>query len=113
MKTACLVVICFGLGLSLYGFITTDKIFFWFGVIIAAIGVLRLIKEFQIQKMLAKNYSWYKKQYPKAVDEKGQASCFECNSKRIHTKNLMNQTYVREHHCGNCGKTLYYSPEKQ
>lgn len=73
---------------------------------------MRLFKEFKIQKMLAKNYAWYKENYPQAVDAKGQTSCFECKSMRIHAKNLINKTYVRQHHCGNCEKTLYYSPEK-
>lgn len=57
MKAACLLVICIGLGVVLYGFIANDTIFFYLGAVVAVIGALRLFKEFQIQKMLAKNYA--------------------------------------------------------
>ena len=29
-----------------------------------------------------------------------------------YTKNLMQGSFTREHHCGQCGTTLYYSPEQ-
>ncbi len=57
------------------------------------------------------NYERYAKDYPAHVTANG-VTCFQCKSSKIHTKNLMQGSFTREHHCGQCGTTLYYSPER-
>ena len=57
------------------------------------------------------NYERYAKDYPAHVTANG-VTCFQCKSPKIHTKNLMQGSFTREHHCGQCGTTLYYSPER-
>ena len=57
------------------------------------------------------NYTKYAKDHPAHVTDRG-VTCFQCKSPKIHTKNLMQGSFTREHHCGQCGTTLYYSPEQ-
>lgn len=101
-----------GVVVALRGLIQSDDFTSVVGCILMVIGAVNFFREVKRDGLLAKNYAWYKKTYPQAVNPAGQAACFVCNSSRLHTKNMMNQTYLREHHCGNCGQSLYYSPEK-
>ena len=60
--------------------------------------------------LLAKNFAWYKAQNPNYVRE-GTVKCTGCEGTNTRVRGLMQRTFVREHFCGTCGKTLYYSPE--
>lgn len=65
----------------------------------------------QLNKFEKLTYDWYKMEYPNNV--KGNiVSCFSCGCTRINVRALMNRTFHREHFCTQCGKTLYYSPER-
>lgn len=83
-----------------------------FGLLVG-ISVFRWAHGFQsrLEHFAANNYERYAKDHPAQVTARG-VTCFKCNSPKIHTKNLMNGTFTREHHCGQCGTTLYYSPEQ-
>ncbi|QIL71593.1 hypothetical protein G7048_15270 [Diaphorobacter sp. HDW4B] len=65
----------------------------------------------RIEHYATNNYTKYAKDHPAHVTERG-VTCFQCKSPKIHTKNLMQGSFTREHHCGQCGTTLYYSPEQ-
>lgn len=101
---------CVGMGIVLTG-LTRDKVQIPLGGVMFLIGLSLIYRNLKIKSLREKNFEWYRSTYPNAVDGKGQTKCFKCDSNRVHTKNLMNQTFTREHHCGNCGQTLYYSPE--
>ena len=77
------------------------------------LGFLRQANGIQkrLEHYAANNYERYTKDHPAQVSPRG-VTCFKCNSPKIHTKNLMQGTFTREHHCGQCGTTLYYSPEQ-
>jgi hypothetical protein len=57
-----------------------------------------------------RTFAWYRTNYPDQI-RGSKVSCYECGGERIHVRELMNQTFTREHFCTACGKTLYYSPE--
>ncbi len=78
-----------------------------------AVGFAGLVVFFKIRRwshMNAKNYDWYRQSYPNAC-RSDHVVCHKCQSHRIQAKNVMQQMYMREHFCGQCGETLYYSPE--
>lgn len=84
-----------------------------FGIFLLFFGLLSFITFSNIRrdsKFKAKNYAWYRKAYPAAYRDK-RITCHSCDSDRVHTRNLMNQTFMREHFCSQCGQTLFYSPE--
>jgi hypothetical protein len=64
----------------------------------------------QIATFEKMTYQWYISENSKFFNN-GRVSCCNCGETRIHVRNLMNQTFHREHFCAQCGKTLYYSPE--
>jgi len=70
-----------------------------------------VIKINQLSTFEQMTYDWYKKEHPEHV-KGNRISCFACGNPRIHVRALMNKTYHREHFCTQCGKTLYYSPER-
>lgn len=82
-----------------------------FGGMLLLVGLVIAYQGKKRQDLLLKNFEWYRGEYPVAIDSKGQVKCFKCESSRIHTKNLMNRTFIREHHCGQCGQSLYFSSE--
>lgn len=55
------------------------------------------------------NFAWYKATFPTMVDERSRVKCRHCGSRSILVENLY-ATFVRRHHCGTCGETLYFSP---
>lgn len=59
---------------------------------------------------LLKSYDWYKTNHPENV-QGNKVTCFKCGSSRINIRSLLQQTYHREHFCGQCGQSLYYTPE--
>lgn len=62
------------------------------------------------RRMMAKNYQWYRATYPEAF--RGQrVTCKACGSDHVSVRNVMQRTFMREHFCGQCGESLYYSPE--
>ena len=63
-----------------------------------------------LDKLKKQDYTWYRNQYPEAM-RNGRIVCRQCQSRAIRVRGLMNRTYMREHFCGECGATLYYSPE--
>ncbi|CAB3753722.1 hypothetical protein LMG29660_02187 [Burkholderia puraquae] len=64
----------------------------------------------RIKYMRAKNYQWYRETYPDAV-RGSRVMCRSCGNDRIHARNVMQRTFMREHFCSQCGESLYYSPE--
>ena len=65
----------------------------------------------RVERYTSHTYERYAKDYPAYVTANG-VTCFQCKSPKVHTKNLMRGSFTREHHCGQCGTTLYYSPER-
>lgn len=65
----------------------------------------------QINMFERMNYTWYKETHPLNVTPNG-VTCHACGSRKIHVRALMRQTYHLAHMCGQCGETLYYTPEK-
>lgn len=63
------------------------------------------------KRMLSMDYEWYRQTHP-ACTRSNAVSCHSCGGNRVHVRNLMNRTYLREHFCTQCGLTLYYSPER-
>jgi len=61
-------------------------------------------------RMKSMNYAWYRRSYAGCFVN-GRPTCYACGNNRIHTKNLMQGTYLREHFCSQCGEALYYSEE--
>lgn len=77
----------------------------------ATLALLVLITSWRrITRYQTQTYDWYIQAHPNAY-KNSRVFCNYCNSGKIHTKNLFNRTFTREHFCGQCGKTLYYSPE--
>ncbi|MDB5934053.1 MAG: hypothetical protein JWQ01_1397 [Massilia sp.] len=60
----------------------------------------------------AHSFEWYRRTFPTQMDGNGRLRCRHCGDGRIRVQNLMNNTFTRAHSCVQCGKTLYYSPEK-
>ena len=87
----------------------------FFPLVMPLFGAGFLWQAHSIQKRMehyaANNYTKYAKDHPAHVTDRG-VTCFQCKSPKIHTKNLMQGSFTREHHCGQCGTTLYYSPEQ-
>ena len=81
-------------------------LFFGLGFLWQANGI-----QTRMEHYAANNYTKYAKDHPAHVTDRG-VTCFQCKSPKIHTKNLMQGSFTREHHCGQCGTTLYYSPEQ-
>ena len=79
----------------------------FFGVIFAVAGIPNYRRFAMFQRQ---NFAWYAKTYPSSM-VKGRVHCHSCSSDRVHVKNVMQHTYTRAHLCGNCGTTLFYSPE--
>jgi hypothetical protein len=80
------------------------------GLFFAGIGAFLLVTKLrQLSRFQKMNYDWYRSTYPSYSNRT--IRCFRCSGDRILVRNLMNQTYHREHFCGACGATLYYSPE--
>jgi uncharacterized paraquat-inducible protein A len=78
------------------------------GIVSAGVGLVR--RSVDIRRKRDMNFDWYRQAYPTNVTT-NRVSCFSCGSTRIHARGLMQQTYLREHFCTTCGKTLYYSAE--
>lgn len=64
----------------------------------------------RVSKLKKMDYKWYRSKYPSSL-RNGQLTCHGCQSNQVHTRNLMNRTFMREHFCSQCGETLFYSPE--
>lgn len=76
-------------------------------ILIIAFWVRHFYKVWQMKRW---DYEWYRREFPKLVHN-GRVSCYRCNSTDLRVERLMNHTYMRTHHCGQCGTTLYYSRE--
>lgn len=57
-------------------------------------------------------FQWYVGSFPSFFRNQ-RVYCYACNAGKIHTRNLMNHTYTREHFCAQCGSTLYFSSENK
>ncbi len=93
---------------------TIISMFFTLVFPVAFPTLFALFATFQIrtlQHYATHTYERYVQDNPQCAGPRG-VTCFKCQSPRIHTKNLMQRTYTREHHCGQCGTTLYYSSEQ-
>jgi hypothetical protein len=81
------------------------------GVIFVIAGLVNMVTSVRrINKFQKKTYQWYKATHPLNIDG-NRVTCFSCGGGRIHVRSLMNHTYHRDHFCGDCGTTLYFSPE--
>lgn len=64
----------------------------------------------EFAKYERQNYGWYIQTYPSCFRQ-NRVHCYSCKSGKVHTRNLFNRTYTREHFCAQCGTTLYFSRE--
>jgi len=81
------------------------------GLIFVIAGLVNMVTSVRrINKFQKKTYQWYKSTHPLNIDG-NRVTCFSCGGGRIHVRSLMNHTYHRDHFCGDCGTTLYFSPE--
>ena len=85
-------------------------IVFLIALVVTVLGGTWWMHHRHVAQLQAQNFAWYKKQHPEHVTPRG-AKCYSCNSPRVGTERLMQQTYTRRHFCRDCGTTLYYSPE--
>jgi hypothetical protein len=76
------------------------------GFTFAGLGVYVRIRKFE-----ERDFVWFKRNNPNSCRENGEISCPSCKSNQIRVRGLMEQSYTREHFCGACGTTLFYSPE--
>ena len=93
-------------------------------VLVIAIGIpiwiliwmLKVIHNQRIQweerrkELRERNFFWYSALHPECTSGK-RVLCNVCKSDSVRIRGLMQGTYTREHFCGRCGETLYYSPE--
>ena len=82
------------------------------GLFIGLIVSLAIDQARTLGDMRAKDFNWYKTQYPNA-QKNGHVTCWNCGGDRINVRHLMNRTYLRAHFCTQCGETLYYSNERR
>lgn len=61
-------------------------------------------------RMKSMSFKQYCIDYPNAFSG-NRLVCHTCKSDRVQVKNVMRRTFMREHFCGQCGQTLYYTPE--
>jgi len=90
---------------------TIDPFFYVFFVVIILIIGIQFIQFINRRRYLKMDYEWYTKTHPQAMRGK-KATCYACGSPRIVIRPMMNKMYLNIHTCSNCGKQLYYSPEK-
>jgi hypothetical protein len=55
-------------------------------------------------------YQWYVQR--QQAHSSGRPVCTHCGGSFLQTRRLMRYTYTREHFCGTCGASLYYSEER-
>ncbi len=77
---------------------------------IVTFWVLSVARSIHTRRKRDMDFDWYRQAHPSNVAA-NRVSCFGCGSTRIHARGLMQQTFLREHFCTTCGKTLYYSAE--
>jgi ribosomal protein S27AE len=79
--------------------------------VVAVIFTLRELQQITaIERKSTMTFEWYKTTSPASVTRVG-VICSKCGGDRVHVRNLMGHTYLREHFCVRCGHTLYYSSE--
>lgn len=81
------------------------------GVIFMPLAAMQLRRQRVI--WASHTYDWYRSTFPQHAHAKGRISCRHCGGEHIRTERLLKQTYMRVHTCGQCGETLYFSPEKR
>lgn len=54
------------------------------------------------------NYDWYREQHPNLV-KSGKVECYKCSATNVQVRIVRSDIYLREHACGQCGETLYFS----
>lgn len=87
---------------------TTGSLFWLlFGGVLSLAGFRQY---FRLNRFEKRNFEWYKRTYPESC-ERRRVACTSCEGTHIRVRGLMQHSYTREHFCGTCGKTLYYSPE--
>jgi len=64
-----------------------------------------------LKRLRDNNLERYKREHPEKVSRQGRVRCFSCDGDRIFVRKIRDQTYMQEHVCTQCGKTLYYSKE--
>lgn len=74
------------------------------------LAIAGAIKQSRIHRRYT--YAWYRQTFPELIDRQGKVCCHQCGQSQVRVTNLMNKTYTRAHVCGQCGETLYFSPER-
>ncbi|WP_180187938.1 hypothetical protein [Achromobacter insuavis] len=83
-----------------------------FGLLFGAVWMIAGFGQyFRINRFERRNFDWYRHKHPQSYGANGRVSCAKCNGKHIRVRGLMQRSYTREHFCGTCGTTLYYTPE--
>lgn len=102
-----LVSLDFAFSCAIYGFFIGVFVAFIYGFILASRLAGRQQKVWDDH-----SYTWYRATFPETINSKGRVECRHCGG-NVHTKNLMNRTFMRVHVCDQCGETLYFSKEKR
>ena len=97
-----------GLGILIAAISTRQIFFILFGGIWTAAGFYQFSR---IRKLQRKDFRWYQDKHQDAVSERGKVSCYSCGNRSVRVRNLLQHTYTREHFCGECGTTLFFSKE--
>lgn len=88
---------------------------FWISLATAGFGSIFVISGWRAFRRMGRyirhNFEWYRAEHPTAINRRGEVTCSSCHSPRVQMRLLMQGTYTREHSCGNCGTSLFYSGE--
>jgi hypothetical protein len=83
-----------------------------FGILFGGIWTFAGLYSYaRIRKFEERNFEWFRRTHPNSCGDNGRISCPSCNAHKIQVRGLMQHSYTREHFCGACGTTLYYTPE--
>lgn len=87
-------------------------------VVIAIITLIPLLPWFLVttkndwmKRMQRASFYQYKIDHPENIIGNKRITCFSCNNDRLFVLKVLNGTFMQEHVCTQCGKTLYYSEE--
>lgn len=97
-----------GLAILLFAIPTGNVFLMLFGGVWTAGGFYQFS---HMRKLQRKNFDWYRSRHRHAVSERGKVSCYSCGNHSVRVRNLFQRTYTREHFCGDCGTTLFFSQE--
>jgi uncharacterized paraquat-inducible protein A len=79
----------------------------WHWLILLAVVAVFVMSRLQYAMRKKKGFDWYRSKYPQLV-RNGGVHCHKCEARDIRVHGLQGSS-IREHLCGRCGTTLYYS----